>query len=87
MLTCGKDNPSILLDLKRRLRLRFEQVKSLSTFNWKSNQDLFVTFRNHHEDSKEICTNRDYIGLMHIEDKLYLAMIKFLNAVADIMCS
>ena len=43
----GKDSPEVMNDLKRSLRLRFEHLKSLSTFNWKNSKDLCATFKDH----------------------------------------
>jgi len=47
MLIRGEEQPDILIKLKRSLRSRFERMKSLSSFVWKSNEDLKATFRNH----------------------------------------
>ena len=46
-LKFGKDKPYLLDDVKQRVRLVFEQTKSLSTFKW--NEDLERTFVNHHD--------------------------------------
>ena len=87
MLECDTDNLDVVFtDLKRRLRLRFERMKSLSAFNWKSNSDLFATFKCHHEYSKEIMNKFDHYD-MSAENQLYIAIINFVSAVADIMFS
>ena len=53
-LKFGKDKPYLLDDVKQRVRLVFEQTKSLSTFKWKKNEDLERTFVNHHDHGKKM---------------------------------
>ena len=90
MLTKGKDSPIILNDLKRKLRLRFEHLKSLSTFKWKNNQDLCAIFKNHDERSRKMFNSdifKEKDQMTSIDHQLYRVIIQILTEFAYIMYS